>query len=106
MRNGCLRNVAGRKELDKLTMASVSFHVSFGSRATIAAATADFCSSIRKRSCKGTQASRSPPDLAIPDVRCQHPERCHEDPLCLLLQHRSSAPALPDCPLARAALIK
>jgi hypothetical protein len=80
MRNGCLRNVAGRKELDKLTMASVSFHVSFGSRATIAAATADFCSSIRKRSCKGTQASRSPPDLAIPDVRCQHPERCHEDP--------------------------
>jgi hypothetical protein len=36
--------------------------------------------------------------LTIPQVPRQHPQRCHQDPLCLLLPHRPPAPALPDGP--------
>jgi methyl-accepting chemotaxis protein len=38
----------------------------------------------------------------MPDVRRQHPQRCHQDALCLLLPHRPAAPALAEGPLTAA----
>jgi hypothetical protein len=79
--------------------------VGFGSRAAVAVATADFCSSIRKRSSKAHQhPSGGLPGLPVPQLRRQHPQRRDQNPLRLFLPHRPAVPALSDRPLAHAAL--
>jgi hypothetical protein len=42
------------------------------------------------------------PDLTVPEVRRQHPQRGDQDPLRMLLPHRPPAPTLPDRQLAQA----
>jgi hypothetical protein len=68
-----------------------------GTRAAATVTTAYFCSSIRKQPSHGRakHPSGGPLGLTVPEVCRQDAERCHQNPLRLLLSDRPSAPALP-----------
>jgi hypothetical protein len=93
-----------RHQLMMLRVPSV-VTAALGPQAAVAVATADFRSSNRKRSSRvALHPSRCPPSPSVPELPRQHSQRCHQDPLGLLLAYRPATPALPHRPLAHTPL--